>query len=51
MQSHAFPSPDPPAQPAEVFSQLLDQAWTEAHPVLQTVGGEAEACGPDGCAI
>jgi predicted DsbA family dithiol-disulfide isomerase len=39
------------AQPAEVFSQLLDQAWTESHPVLQMAGGDAEACGPDGCAI
>lgn len=39
------------AQPAEVFSQVLAQAWTEAHPVLQTVGGDAEACGPDGCPI
>jgi predicted DsbA family dithiol-disulfide isomerase len=39
------------AQPAEVFGQLLDQAWAESHPVLQTVGGDAEACGPDGCAI
>jgi predicted DsbA family dithiol-disulfide isomerase len=39
------------AQPAEVFSQVLQQAWTAAHPVLQTVGGDADACGPDGCAI
>jgi predicted DsbA family dithiol-disulfide isomerase len=39
------------AQPAEVFAQVLDQAWTASHPVLQTVGGDAEACGPDGCAV
>lgn len=39
------------AQPSEVFAQVLDRAWTEAHPVLQTVGGDADACGPDGCAI
>lgn len=39
------------AQPVEVFTQLLEQAWAESHPVLQTVGGDAEACGPDGCAI
>lgn len=39
------------AQPKELFAQALQQAWTEAHPVLQTVGGEADACGPDGCAI
>ncbi len=39
------------AQPAETFAQVLDQAWTESHPVLQMAGGDAEACGPDGCAI
>ena len=39
------------AQPAEVFAQVLDQAWSESHPVLQSLGGDAEACGPDGCAI
>jgi len=40
------------AQPTEVFSQLLDRAWADSHPVLQLVGApEAEACGPDGCAI
>jgi predicted DsbA family dithiol-disulfide isomerase len=40
------------AQPAEVFSQLLDQAWAESHPSLEVVGAPgAEACGPDGCAI
>jgi predicted DsbA family dithiol-disulfide isomerase len=43
------------AQPTEVFSQLLDQAWRESHPTLQTVGGadgsDVGACGPDGCAI
>ena len=43
------------AQPAEVFSQALDQAWAASHPVLQTVGDasgdDVGACGPDGCAI
>ncbi len=39
------------AQPSEVFAQVLEQAWNDAHPVLQTVGGDADACGPDGCAI
>jgi predicted DsbA family dithiol-disulfide isomerase len=38
------------AQPAEVFGQVLDRAWSEAHPVLQMTGG-ADACGPEGCAI
>ena len=40
------------AQPTEVFTQVLEQAWAEAHPrieVLATGGGEE--CGPDGCAI
>ena len=35
------------AQPAEVFSQLLERAWA-ASPA-SVVGGDAEACGPDGC--
>jgi predicted DsbA family dithiol-disulfide isomerase len=42
------------AQPAEVFGQVLQQAWDDAHPVLQTVGGGASddtTCGPDGCAV
>lgn len=42
------------AQPKEVFAQALQQAWADAHPVLQTVGGDAGSdatCGPDGCAI
>ena len=43
------------AQPAATFSQVLEQAWAEAHPVLQTIGGDAGsdagACGPDGCPI
>lgn len=39
------------AQPAELFAQVLDKAWADTHPVLETVGGGAEVCGPDGCAI
>ena len=41
------------AQPPEVFRQVLDTAWAERTPALQTVAGDAdaEACGPDGCAI
>jgi predicted DsbA family dithiol-disulfide isomerase len=38
------------AQPSEVFSQVLERAWNDAHPTLDLVGG-ADACGPDGCAI
>ncbi|MER5307887.1 DsbA family oxidoreductase [Streptomyces sp. NPDC002773] len=33
-------------QPAEVFTQALDQAWQGR--VLQPVGSDAEVCGPDG---
>jgi predicted DsbA family dithiol-disulfide isomerase len=42
----------PGAQPAEVFGQVLEKAWAEAHPKLDLVGGGADAsgvCGPDGC--
>jgi predicted DsbA family dithiol-disulfide isomerase len=38
------------AQPAEVFTQVLERAWTEAHPRLEQVG-DGDACGPDGCAV
>ena len=48
------------AQPTELFSQVLDRAWTESHPALTVLGDatgdglDAPAdgvCGPDGCAI
>ena len=43
------------AQPAEVFTQVLERAWADAHPTVElaggVVGGDAAACGPDGCAI
>jgi predicted DsbA family dithiol-disulfide isomerase len=41
------------AQPVEVFGQVLEQAWADAHPQLQVVPGAAgaDACGPDGCAV
>ncbi|WP_277453292.1 DsbA family oxidoreductase [Janibacter sp. DB-40] len=40
------------AQPPEVFREVLDKAWGERTPALQVVdGGDADACGPDGCAI
>lgn len=39
------------AQPTEVFSRLLDQAWSEAHPPVQVVAGaQGDACGIDGSA-
>lgn len=39
------------AQPGEVFAQALTQAWHESHPAIQTIGGDGQACGPDGCAL
>jgi predicted DsbA family dithiol-disulfide isomerase len=38
------------AQPVEIFSQVLERAWDDAHPKIDVVGG-AGVCGPDGCAI
>ncbi|MEZ3180550.1 DsbA family oxidoreductase [Streptomyces pimonensis] len=38
------------AQPAEVFTRALTRAWDE-RPPLALVDGDAEACGPDGCAV
>ncbi|MGW0081616.1 DsbA family oxidoreductase [Streptomyces sp. NPDC003393] len=39
------------AQPTEVFTQALDQAWGERSPLTLLDDGGAEACGPDGCAV
>ncbi|MGA4848100.1 DsbA family oxidoreductase [Streptomyces sp. G5(2025)] len=45
------------AQPAEVFTQALRQAWGERSPLTTLAGADAgggaggEACGPDGCAV
>ncbi|WP_405874225.1 MULTISPECIES: DsbA family oxidoreductase [unclassified Streptomyces] len=39
------------AQPAEVFTQALTQAWGERSPLKLIDEGGAEACGPDGCAV
>ncbi|MFG2311644.1 DsbA family oxidoreductase [Streptomyces sp. NPDC048566] len=41
------------AQPAEVFAQALSQAWGDRPRLtpVQGVAGDAEACGPDGCAV
>ncbi len=38
------------AQPAETFTEVLEKAWSEAHPRIDVVAG-ADSCGPDGCAI
>lgn len=39
------------AQPAEVFSEALHQAWREANPLTMVGAGTAdgEVCGPEGC--
>ncbi|MFH9675228.1 DsbA family oxidoreductase [Streptomyces sp. NPDC017405] len=39
------------AQPAEVFTQALTQAWGERSPLRPVGRADAEACGPDGCAV
>ncbi|WP_406167358.1 DsbA family oxidoreductase [Streptomyces sp. NBC_00996] len=41
------------AQPAEVFAQALTQAWGERPPLrlIQDGSADAQACGPDGCAV
>ncbi|MEU3982649.1 DsbA family oxidoreductase [Streptomyces sp. NPDC026672] len=39
------------AQPAEVFTRALTQAWGERAPLTLVDQGDAEACGPDGCAV
>lgn len=40
------------AQPAEVFTQLLETAWREANPLTVLAGtGDATACTDDSCAI
>jgi predicted DsbA family dithiol-disulfide isomerase len=39
------------AQSRDVFAQVLQQAWADAHPALQSLGDDAAACGPDGCAV
>ncbi len=42
------------AQPTEVFTQVLEKAWSESRPPIQVLATGAdggEECGPDGCAI
>ena len=39
------------AQPAELFAQLLERAWADSQPLVQVVGGDDAACGPDGCPV
>jgi predicted DsbA family dithiol-disulfide isomerase len=41
------------AQPADMFVQVLERAWSESHLQLEHVGQTADhdVCGPDGCPI
>ena len=39
------------AQPTETFTAALNQAWQDANPLVLVNSTEAEACGPDGCAV
>ncbi|MEU4798925.1 DsbA family oxidoreductase [Streptomyces sp. NPDC023327] len=40
------------AQPAEVFTQALEQAWGNRSPLTTLADSDGgEACGPDGCAV
>jgi predicted DsbA family dithiol-disulfide isomerase len=39
------------AQPTEVFTQVLDQAWAASLPALTMVDGEGDVCGPEGCQV
>jgi predicted DsbA family dithiol-disulfide isomerase len=38
------------AQSAEMFRDVLDRAWADAHPTIEVIGGD-DACGPDGCPV
>lgn len=38
------------AQPKETFAAALDEAWSDAHPLVMVNSGDrGEACGPEGC--
>ena len=41
------------AQPTEVFTQVLERAWSESRPKIEVLatGADGQECGPDGCAI
>ncbi|MFJ3025053.1 DsbA family oxidoreductase [Streptomyces tendae] len=39
------------AQPAEVFTRALTQAWGERTPLKLVEDGDAQVCGPDGCEV
>jgi predicted DsbA family dithiol-disulfide isomerase len=43
------------AQPVEFFEQVIERAWNESRPAISVLtpagSDDADACGPDGCAI
>ncbi|MEU5740805.1 DsbA family oxidoreductase [Streptomyces tendae] len=39
------------AQPAEVFTRALTQAWGDRTPLKLVEDGDAQICGPDGCEV
>jgi predicted DsbA family dithiol-disulfide isomerase len=41
------------AQPAELLLQVLEESWTESHPLLKVIGASenADACEGDSCAL
>ncbi|MEU5628136.1 MULTISPECIES: DsbA family oxidoreductase [Streptomyces] len=39
------------AQPAEVFTRALTQAWGDRTPLKLVEDGDAQVCGPDGCEV
>ncbi|MDQ0729583.1 DsbA family oxidoreductase [Arthrobacter sp. B1I2] len=39
------------AQPTETFTAALNQAWQDANPLVLVNSSDAEACGPEGCAV
>lgn len=39
------------AQPTEVFTQALTQAWTEAHPLQMAASATGDSCESGGCAV
>lgn len=41
----------PGAQDTDTLLGLLRTAWNQTHPVTAAPGGDAPACGPDGCAV
>jgi predicted DsbA family dithiol-disulfide isomerase len=38
------------AQPTDVFTSMLEQAWADEHPRLH-LAADGTVCGPDGCAV